>query len=72
MSVKITVKANGSYRVEGAFELFDPAGKKFDLGTRTGVSLCRCGQSNDKPFCDGTHNKAGFKSEVEARALPPQ
>jgi CDGSH-type Zn-finger protein len=35
------------------------------------ITLCRCGQSSNKPFCDGTHNRCGFESAVEARALPP-
>ncbi|MEE8093516.1 MAG: CDGSH iron-sulfur domain-containing protein [Gammaproteobacteria bacterium] len=28
-----------------------------------GVALCRCGQSNNKPFCDGAHKAAGFEAE---------
>ena len=71
MAAKITVKNNGSIRVEGDFELFDLSGKKFDLNGRTSVSLCRCGHSKDKPFCDGSHRECKFQSEITARELPP-
>jgi len=71
MAAKITVKNNGSIRVEGEFELFDIEGNKFDISGRTHISLCRCGQSNDKPFCDGTHRTCGFQSTILARTLPP-
>ena len=71
MATKITVKNNGSIRVEGEFELFDLSGKKFDLNGRTSVSLCRCGHSKDKSFCDGSHRECGFQSEITARELPP-
>lgn len=71
MPTKITVKTNGSIRIEGDFELFDIGGNKFDLGGRTKISLCRCGASKDKPFCDHSHREIGFQSEIMARALPP-
>jgi CDGSH-type Zn-finger protein len=71
MAAKITVKNNGSIRVEGEFELVDLSGKKFDLNGRTSISLCRCGHSKDKPFCDGSHRECGFQSEITARPLPP-
>jgi CDGSH-type Zn-finger protein len=71
MPTKITVKSNGSIRIEGDFEIADQNGGKFGLGGRTSISLCRCGQSATKPFCDGTHKTAGFHSEISARDLPP-
>lgn len=67
----ITVRNNGSIRVEGDFVLLDQEGRRFDLAGRTSISLCRCGQSANKPFCDGTHKSCAFASVVEARALPP-
>ena len=69
--MKITVRNNGSLKVEGAeIQLFDQEGRPFGLGGRTVVSLCRCGKSQNKPFCDGAHNQ-GFDSVCEARELPP-
>lgn len=72
--MKITVNNNGSLRLEGVdseFTLCDATGKPFGLGGRTVVSLCRCGHSENKPFCDGSHKRVGFQSEVAARDLPP-
>jgi CDGSH-type Zn-finger protein len=68
---KITVQNDGSVRVEGDFEILDPQGKAFGLAGRTVISLCRCGQSANKPFCDGSHARVGFHDTVEARELPP-
>ena len=70
MPTKITVNSNGSIRVEGDFEILDPAGKPFGLGGRTSISLCRCGHSLNKPFCDGSHRRMNFCDPVEARDLP--
>lgn len=69
-ATRITVRPNGPLRIEGEFEVLDPQGKPFGLGGRTAISLCRCGHSNNKPFCDGSHAKVGFESVVEARDLP--
>jgi CDGSH-type Zn-finger protein len=61
--VKITVRPNGPFRVEdpdGLIELVDGNGNKYDLTGKPAFSLCRCGGSVNKPFCDGTHSKIGF------------
>jgi CDGSH-type Zn-finger protein len=69
-STKITVNNNGSIRVEGDFSIQDAEGKEFGLGGRTVISLCRCGHSANKPFCDGSHKAEGFASSCLARDLP--
>ena len=71
-ATNIKVLSNGSIRIEGDFEIVDPEGKQFGLGGRTVVSLCRCGHSANKPFCDGSHNRVGFHAPVEAFDLPPK
>jgi len=68
---KITVRNNGPVRIEGEFTLCDAEGNIFDLGGRNAISLCRCGHSENKPFCDSKHKECGFNSEIKARALPP-
>jgi CDGSH-type Zn-finger protein len=67
---RITVIDNGPVQVEGEMTLSDGAGKPFGLGGRTTIYLCRCGHSENKPFCDGTHKRAGFQSVVQAQELP--
>jgi CDGSH-type Zn-finger protein len=72
MSVEILVLNNGPLRVTGDdIVIKDVAGNTFGLAGRTVISLCRCGHSDNKPFCDGSHNRVGFQSTVEARDLPP-
>jgi CDGSH-type Zn-finger protein len=70
-STKITINSNGSIKVEGDFEIVDPQGQAFGLAGRTVISLCRCGHSANKPFCDGSHKVANFNDTVVARELPP-
>ena len=71
MATKITVKDNGSLLVSGDFELVDKDGNAYDLGGRETISVCRCGLSQNKPFCDGSH-KGHFEHEAKAFALPPK
>lgn len=71
MSTKLTVKNNGSLIVSGDIELVDAAGNPYDLGGRDTISICRCGLSKNKPFCDGAH-KDHFEHEAVAFALPPK
>lgn len=68
---KITANNNGPLRIEGEFTICDATGAAYDVAGRTVISLCRCGASENKPFCDGSHKKINFQSEVKARALPP-
>jgi CDGSH-type Zn-finger protein len=70
-ATKVTCNHNGPIRIEGEFEIYDPSGATFGLAGRTVISLCRCGHSENKPFCDGSHNRMGFTHEVIARELPP-
>ena len=63
--VKIEVLTNGPYRVRGPIELLDQNGKAFTIPE--GIALCRCGQSKNKPFCDASHQRSGFRSESKAR-----
>ncbi len=70
-STKITVNPNGSLKIEGDFEIVDNQGRAYGLQGRTVVSLCRCGMSANKPFCDGAH-RGHLEHEAVAFDLPPR
>lgn len=61
---------NGPYFVRGSFRVEDRHGAKFDVGPR--ATLCRCGQSENHPFCDLSHRKAGFRSYPRADGAAPE
>ena len=63
MAIKITVKDNGPYLIDGEFQLVDAQGNEIPATKR---ALCRCGGSTTKPFCDGTHSKIGFQGAMSA------
>jgi len=62
MSQPVTIKAaqDGPYIVK---DLEDFRNRKGPIECKEAMGLCRCGQSANKPFCDGTHKKIGFSSE---------
>ncbi len=57
---------NGPYRVNGPFQIADPKGNLIAIEEGRSVSLCRCGGSANKPFCDGTHARNGFQADEAA------
>ncbi|MGJ8713943.1 CDGSH iron-sulfur domain-containing protein [Maribacter stanieri] len=67
---KLTINSNGSVKVEGDFEIVDSQGNSYNLQGRTVLGICRCGLSNNKPFCDGSHRNH-FEHEATAFDLPP-
>ena len=60
-NIKMHFKKNASIRVTGTVDFVDADGNVVE--TKTDFSLCRCGASKEKPFCDGSHREAGFVSE---------
>lgn len=65
--VTISASENGPLAVRGPVTLLDHAGNEYPLEGRR-IYLCRCGGSQTKPFCDGTHNEIGFRA---AEVVPP-
>jgi CDGSH-type Zn-finger protein len=62
--VTIRLRANGPLVIDGPFKLIDSRGAEFEIPTnKPAVALCRCGQSANRPFCDGTHKRCGFVSD---------
>jgi CDGSH-type Zn-finger protein len=57
----IDPQTDGPLQVRGNLEITSGTGRVVARVTQT--RLCRCGHSNNKPFCDGSHARAGFKSE---------
>ena len=63
-SASIVPWPNGPYFVRGSFSVTDRHGNEFETGPR--ATLCRCGQSENQPFCDLSHRDSGFKSYPQA------
>lgn len=57
--IKIVIGKNGPFRISGNVVLEDAEGNRIE--TRERFSLCRCGASENKPFCDGSHKRIGFE-----------
>ena len=68
----VIVRDNGPIRVMGPADIVDALGaviRHVPAGERQG--LCRCAHSSDKPFCDGTHKKVGWRSVIRAADFGP-
>jgi CDGSH-type Zn-finger protein len=59
--VKITISLNGSLKVEGDVKLVDHEENQVHTKEGRPFFLCRCGSSQNKPFCDGSHQRVGFQ-----------
>ena len=59
--LKVGKAPNGPLLLNGNFTIVTASGRKAWKGTK--AALCRCGQSKNKPFCDGGHKEAGFEAE---------
>jgi uncharacterized Fe-S cluster protein YjdI len=57
---EVCASENGPLLLSGGVRVLDAEGNLLYEGDR--VALCRCGGSSNKPFCDGTHKKNGFRS----------
>lgn len=66
-NVRIKVRESGPYLVTGSVTLTDCDGNAYTLQSES-IALCRCGQSNTKPFCDGSHRDNGFCATERAKA----
>ncbi len=65
--VVIKARENGPYLVRGRFTLTDADGNFYEIAGEN-VALCRCGGSQAKPFCDGSHRENGFVACERASA----
>lgn len=61
---RLTIWNNDAIEVNGEFSLQDTDGNRYRQHGK--VRLCRCGESNKKPYCDNSHIRTGFQSTVTA------
>ena len=64
--ITIEIRENGPLRVTGPINITDKDGNNYSIPEGQWVSMCRCGQSSNKPFCDSAHRDAGFEAESKA------
>lgn len=67
-AVTIKVRENGPLLVSGPVALTDHLGNVYPTAAGANIALCRCGASQKKPFCDGTHKTIGFTAAETAPA----
>jgi CDGSH-type Zn-finger protein len=68
----IRCRENGPLVIQGPVKVVDHLGNEFAIPAgKSAVALCRCGQSNNKPFCDGSHRQCGFQAAQTAKPGTP-
>jgi|TARA_B110000116_G_C16685156_1_gene512590 CDGSH-type Zn-finger protein len=65
--VNVEVRENGPLRVTGPISITDKDGNAYSIPEGQWVALCRCGLSENKPFCDAAHRSGGFEADSVAR-----
>ena len=70
MTAVIKLHDDGPLRVKGPVTVLDPDGTRYEI-TRKTFFLCRCGASQSKPFCDGSHRRVGFEARDRVPAPAP-
>ena len=60
-ALRVVSVTNGPYLLRGEVEIWDAAGRSVYRGSK--ASLCRCGRSENKPFCDGSHARTGWRED---------
>ncbi|CAJ0799129.1 hypothetical protein LMG7141_03628 [Ralstonia condita] len=66
----VTIRNDGPYHIKGRFRIVTQGGREFPVEEGQ-AWLCRCGHSQNKPFCDGSHKRAGFDSNLDAPTAEP-
>jgi CDGSH-type Zn-finger protein len=67
-AIIIQCRENGPLLVQGPVRIVDHLGNEFVIPAgKPTVALCRCGQSKNKPFCDGSHKACGFQAGETAK-----
>ncbi len=65
--LNVKCSPNGPYLIKGPLTITDPTGAAVTIPEGKNAALCRCGQSANKPFCDGQHSKVGFQASEAAK-----
>ena len=65
--VTIRIRDDGPALIEGKVKVLDGEGNAFAIDpAKPGIAICRCGQSQSRPFCDGSHRQCGFTASERA------
>ena len=65
-TARVVIFDNGPIEIDGPITIEDENGKITEVVEDEQVFLCRCGQSKEKPLCDGTHEACGFQHKYSA------